>query len=170
MNRVQITLLLSAIALIGAGLTIPSSGAFTPNKSLTKTIQVQLPDLPETLPKSITEEDSHVQLDWKKFKVKKGDSMALIFRRAGEKATTLHKIMSSGKPADGFKHLRVGQIVEFGYSTNKQLQSVRVTPNKTQQLIALQLEKSRLPFPAISQQHLYNYPYHVRAMLVPAFL
>jgi len=146
-----VTLLLSAIALIGAGLTLPSSDAFVPRKTVTKTIQVQLPDLPEIQSEPSIEEAEQVQLDWKQFKVKKGDSMALIFRRAGEKATTLHNIMSSGKAASGFKHLRVGQVVEFGYNANKQLHSLRIKPKRTQQLIA-SLEEDQWQSELISEE------------------
>jgi cell envelope opacity-associated protein A len=97
LNKGQITLMLLSVALISAGLTLPSSDAGTALSPLTKTIQIQLPKQPEFKPESVAHETLPVQLNWKEFKVKKGDSLALIFRRAGEKATTLHNIMSSGE-------------------------------------------------------------------------
>ena len=135
LNKGQITLMLLSIALISAGLILPSSDADTALPPLTKTIQIQLPKQPEIKPESVAHETLPVQLNWKKFKVKKGDSLALIFRRAGEKATTLHNIMSSGETTTRLKHLQVGQVIEFGYDQDKQFQELRFSPKRTQQLI-----------------------------------
>jgi len=114
MNKGQMTLISLAVALIGIGLSLPYSNIDAAQKNLTKTIEIQLPAQTETKPESVTYKITQPQLSWKKFKVKKGDSLALIFRRAGEKATTLHNIMSSGEVTTRLKHLRVGQIIEFG--------------------------------------------------------
>ena len=139
LKKGQIALTILAMAFISAGLTLPTSDATTTpsndNSSLT-TIQIQLPELEDSRPQAITvEPDTDNTLSWRQFKVKKGDSMALIFRRAGEQAKTLHNIISSGKAAERLKHLQVGQIIEFGYSQDNQLQELRFSPRKTQQLI-----------------------------------
>ena len=135
LNKGQMTLVLLSVALISAGLILPSSDAGTALSPLTKTIQIQLPKQPEIKPESVAHEALPVQLSWKEFKVKKGDSLALIFRRAGEKATTLHNIMSSGETTTRLKHLQVGQVIEFGYDQDKQFQELRFSPKRTQQLI-----------------------------------
>jgi len=133
----QITLAILSMAFIAAGLTLPSSDATTTsngNYASLKTIQLQLPELADTQPETLTA-PPEITLSWRTFKVKKGDSMALIFRRAGEQAKTLHNIMASGKTAEQLKHLRVGQVIEFGYNQDDQFQQLRFSPSKTQQLI-----------------------------------
>ncbi|MCW8964362.1 MAG: peptidoglycan DD-metalloendopeptidase family protein [Gammaproteobacteria bacterium] len=134
-NKGRIALTTVALAFIGAALVTPSSPrSATSSSPHLKTIQIQLPELSATQDKEsapVAEPD----LRWEKFKVKKGDSMALIFRRAGEKPGTLHNIMSSGDVTERFKHLQVGQTIEFGYNEDDQFQELKFSPSKTQQLI-----------------------------------
>ena len=75
------------------------------------------------------------EITWKDYKVKKVDSMALIFRRAGEKAGTLHAIMNAGTATKQLAHIKVGQTVSFGYSQDNQFQQLRFSPSKTRQLV-----------------------------------
>lgn len=133
----KIAVSLLACGLIGAGLSLsPSPSARTlsnQNHSL-KTIEIALPESVEAISQQ-TLGPTPPEISWKKFSVKKGDSMALIFRRAGEKPGTLHTIMSSGELTQRFKHLKVGQTVEFGYDANNQLQQLKFTPKRTEQLL-----------------------------------
>jgi murein DD-endopeptidase MepM/ murein hydrolase activator NlpD len=134
-GRLALTLL--AFGLIGAGLTAspyPSTAAFSGQNDTRRTIQIPLPELTEDIIEQATG-PTLPEIQWQKFKVKKGDSMALIFRRAGEQASTLHSILASGTPAQQLKHLKVGQTVEFGYDADKQLQQLKFSPKKTQHLV-----------------------------------
>jgi len=134
-NKGRIALTTVALAFIGAALAIPSGPrSATSSDPHHKIIQIQLPELTATQNKE-SAPAAEPDLKWKKFKVKKGDSMALIFRRAGEKPGTLHSIMSSGGVTERFKHLKVGQTIEFGYNGDDQFQELRFSPSKTQQLI-----------------------------------
>jgi len=134
----QIMLAVLAMAFIGAGVMLPTDNAdltrATPPAPV-KTIQIALPELVITEAEEATLTPEKPNLHWKKFKAKKGDSVALIFRRAGEKASTLYNIMSSGEATNKFKHLQVGQTIELGYGQDEQLQQLRFNPKRTQQLI-----------------------------------
>lgn len=76
-----------------------------------------------------------IQLEWKENTARKGDSLSTLFKRAGLPAKTLHQIMQSGKASAGFKHIKPGQKVRFGYLKG-QLQQVQLYQNKTNTLIA----------------------------------
>jgi murein DD-endopeptidase MepM/ murein hydrolase activator NlpD len=103
-------------------------------------VQIQLPEMTE--PEVIGQPDAPAEevLSWKQYKVKKGDSMALIFRRAGESAKTLHTIMNSGPAAKQLAHLKVGQSVAFGYSAEQEFQQLKFSPAKTEQLVVTRRE------------------------------
>ena len=115
---------------------LPSSDATTSRHDSTvrKTIQLQLPEPKNTQSETIITRPEDT-LSWRKFKIKSGDNMALIFHRAGEQAKTLHDIISSGKEAEQLKHLLAGQTVKLGYSGDNQLQELRLNFNKRQQLV-----------------------------------
>ena len=136
LSKGKIILVLLAVSLITVGLTLPTSKPDQPANNAVTTIEIQLPEQSvDSDPATDAITESEPGLQWKTFKVKKGDSMALIFRRAGESASTLHNILSSGKTAKRLKHLQVGQVVEFGYNQQQRLAELRFRPSKTTQLI-----------------------------------
>ncbi len=125
-----------AFGLIVAGLSlgaIPYSDKNLSGQELTR-IEVKLPDLIETVsPQPVHAAQNSI--DWQEEKVRKGDSLSAIFKRAGLSAKTLHNIMQSGKEAKGFKHIRPGQTLRFGY-TEGQFKQIQLPQNKTSTLIA----------------------------------
>jgi len=53
-------------------------------------------------------------MKWQHVKVKNGDNLALIFKRAGYSAQTLHKITSIGKKTKILKKIHPGDTLSFG--------------------------------------------------------
>jgi murein DD-endopeptidase MepM/ murein hydrolase activator NlpD len=144
-GKSQISIVIVAIGMISAGLTLPTSNSSEasvgkPSSTSTRSVQIELPETTEH--EVIRESDTPAEeaLSWKHYKVKKGDSMALIFRRAGESAKTLHAIMNSGPAAKQLAHLKVGQSVAFGYSAEQNFQQLKFSPAKTEQLIVTRQE------------------------------
>ena len=136
MNKGQFSIMIAAIGMISAGLMLPTSENSQASISgATTTIQIQLPADIAEITETASSVDAEPRISWKHFKVKKGDSMALIFRRAGEKPATLHAIMNSGPVAKQLAHIKVGQTVSFGYSGDSKLQQLHFAPSKTKQLV-----------------------------------
>jgi murein DD-endopeptidase MepM/ murein hydrolase activator NlpD len=148
-GKSQISIVIVAIGMISAGLTLPTSNSseasVEKSSSSTRSVQIQLPEMTE--PEVIRESDAPAEeaLSWKQYKVKKGDSMALIFRRAGESAKTLHAIMNSGPAAKQLAHLKVGQSVAFGYSAEQDFQQLKFSPAKTEKLVVTRQEGNWVP-------------------------
>lgn len=87
----KIALSILACGLIGAGFSLsptPSAQPLSSHNHSLKTIQIALPETVEGVSEK-TLGPTLPEIEWRKFTVKKGDSMALIFRRAGEKPGTL---------------------------------------------------------------------------------
>ena len=141
MGKGHISIVMAAVGIIIAGLMIPTSkdsqASNQPATANTRSIQIQLPTFTESaeLPTTAEIVEQEELPQWKEYKVKKGDSMALIFRRAGETAKTLHSIINSGPAAKQLAHLKVGQTVSFGYSEDQEFQQLKFSPKKTEQLV-----------------------------------
>ena len=135
----HISIVMLAVGMIGAGLILPASKNSEASNQLastsTRSIQIQLPEFTESTEIPATETVEQAPLQWQEYKVRKGDSMALIFSRAGESAKTLHNIINSGAAARQLAHLQIGQTVAFGYSADRELQQLKFSPKKTEQLV-----------------------------------
>ena len=135
----HISIVMLAVGMIGAGLILPASKNSEASNQLastsTRSIQIQLPEFTESTEIPATETVEQAPLQWQEYKVRKGDSMALIFSRAGESAQTLHNIINSGAAARQLAHLQIGQTVAFGYSADRELQQLKFSPKKTEQLV-----------------------------------
>jgi murein DD-endopeptidase MepM/ murein hydrolase activator NlpD len=138
----HISIVMLAVSMIGAGLILPASKNSEASNQLastsTRSIQIELPEFTESTESTeipATETVEQAPLQWQEHKVRKGDSMALIFSRAGESAKTLHSIINSGPAAKQLAHIQIGQTVAFGYSADRELQQLKFSPKKTEQLI-----------------------------------
>ncbi len=60
----------------------------------------------------------------KSFTVSSGDTLSVLFNKAGLNNSLLHSILSKNKDAKRFTQLRVGQVVTFTFDDNKALQSI----------------------------------------------
>jgi murein DD-endopeptidase MepM/ murein hydrolase activator NlpD len=74
-------------------------------------------------------------LRWQRIKVKKGDNLALIFKRAGFSAQTLHKITSLGKPTKILTKIRPGKTVAFGATKDGRLQQLNYSLDQISTLV-----------------------------------
>ncbi|MGB0834432.1 MAG: peptidoglycan DD-metalloendopeptidase family protein [Psychrobium sp.] len=74
---------------------------------------------------TIVEETKVPALQWQSVKVKSGDSLALIFDRAGFSPRTLHNITTVGKATKALKKIMPGQIIKFGADNDGRLQELR---------------------------------------------
>jgi murein DD-endopeptidase MepM/ murein hydrolase activator NlpD len=139
LGKGQISIAIAAISMISAGLMLPTSKNSEASNHLavstTRSIQIQLPEFTEKSAEPVIAEVKPEPLQWREYKVKRGDSMALIFRRAGETAKTLHTIMNSGPAAKQLAHIKVGQTISFGYSAEQKFRQLKFNPSKTEQLV-----------------------------------
>ena len=93
MKKGQVSIVIAAVGMISAAILLPASepSQASIGQAATKVIEIQLPAdsyIMEATPAA----EPAPEITWKDYKVKKGESMALIFRRAGEQAGTLHAI------------------------------------------------------------------------------
>lgn len=104
---------------------IPSNEAEAKRTSqeLVLNIEPSLELIPES--ETITEERS-----WQYFKVKNGDSLSTIFKRAGVSATTLHKLINSSPEAKKLQRIFPGQTLAFDISADNELLAVKHVQNK----------------------------------------
>lgn len=89
-----------------------------------KTAVEQVPAIPQ----KIVEELATIappKLQWQSVEVKAGDSLALIFDRAGFSPRTLYDITSVGKATKALKKIMPGQIIKFGENHDGELQELR---------------------------------------------
>ncbi len=65
--------------------------------------------------------------------VKAGDTLSILFVKAGLDNNVLHKILSTNKDAKRFTHLKVGQKITFELDQNKSLQALssKISPLET---------------------------------------
>ena len=88
-----------------------------------KTVQ-QAPVIPqETVEELAT--IAPAPLQWQSVEVKSGDSLALIFDRAGFSPRTLHDVTSVGKATKALKKIMPGQTIKFGENSDGKLQELK---------------------------------------------
>ncbi|MFY8348978.1 peptidoglycan DD-metalloendopeptidase family protein [Pseudoalteromonas sp. SSM20] len=76
-----------------------------------------------------------VTLDFKEFKVKKGDNLAKIFKRAGFSASTLHKIINANKLNKQLTNIHPGDSLFFAANENNELIQLNYQISRTETLI-----------------------------------
>lgn len=76
-----------------------------------------------------------LELSWQTIEVKNGDNLAILFKRAGFSAQTLHKVTSVGKQTQLLKKIHPGQTVAFGSDQDKVLQQLKYAPDQISTLI-----------------------------------
>ncbi|MDE3273990.1 peptidoglycan DD-metalloendopeptidase family protein [Pseudoalteromonas sp. G4] len=76
-----------------------------------------------------------VTLNFKEFKVKKGDNLAKIFKRAGFSASTLHKIVNANKLNKQLTKIHPGDSLFFAANENNELIQLNYQISRTETLI-----------------------------------
>ena len=88
---------------------------------------------------SVASEAETEAFEYKKdLTVKSGETLSVLFERAGLGNSLLHSILSSSKEAKRFTQLKVGQTVSFEFDENKQLKTLSSQINT---LESIHLEK-----------------------------
>jgi murein DD-endopeptidase MepM/ murein hydrolase activator NlpD len=89
----------------------------------------------ETAAAKPSKELPEVTLDFKEFKVKKGDNLAKIFKRAGFSASTLHKIINANKLNKQLTKIHPGDSLLFAANENKELIQLNYQISRTETLV-----------------------------------
>ncbi|WP_394228705.1 peptidoglycan DD-metalloendopeptidase family protein [Pseudoalteromonas spongiae] len=76
-----------------------------------------------------------VTLNFKEFKVKKGDNLAKIFKRAGFSASTLHKIVNANKLNKQLTKIHPGDSLFFAANENNDLIQLNYQISRTETLV-----------------------------------
>ncbi len=110
------------------------STASQPQKSASIQLKLPLPDnqtsidLESLLPNNteingtpLTDSDNQA---WQSHKVKRGDSLSVLFDRAGVKPDQLIELMKLGKPVDELRRIHPGDIIRIISDTNGQLMAL----------------------------------------------
>lgn len=114
-----------AVAALGSTLLLFSS--ITPSKESTIPVrQASILELPLStlLSTNTSTQASPTIIDWKTEKVKSGDSLSLIFQRAGLADTVLHELMQSNEEAKKLTRIHPGQKIQFNI-VDGQLEDLR---------------------------------------------
>ncbi len=128
-------IIIIAFSLIALGIALRPIEVSANRAAVSTTrVNIALPNQPDMLKTSL-EADNANDIIWKHEKVRKGDSLARIFKRVGLPFSTLHKIISSGNLGKEFKHIKPDQIFDFGYSQERFIQ-LRLATSKTRTLSA----------------------------------
>ena len=89
----------------------------------------------ETAAAKPSKELPEVTLDFKEFKVKKGDNLAKIFKRAGFSASTLHKIINANKLNKQLTKIHPGDSLLFAANENNELIQLNYQISRTETLV-----------------------------------
>lgn len=142
MNKSHFGMATLALALIFTGLNPGSNKADAGKQTISadgptieplKRVSISLPEDARNYQADQSSESGN-KINWRNEKVRKGDSLARIFDRAGLSARTLHDIMASAKEARVLSYLRAGQSIQLGYDHNQQLVGLRFSPLQTRTL------------------------------------
>ncbi len=71
---------------------------------------------------------------YRDFKVKNGDNLALIFKRAGFSAQTLHKLVNSNAETKQLTEIHPGEVLSFASNEQGELQQLKYILSKTDTL------------------------------------
>jgi len=119
-------------------LSIPSDGIINKITSIKQNviaskIQSSLA-LPSPINKPSTKETASPLYVWLDEKVKRGDSLATLFKRNKLSPNDLHKIMRLGKSTKALKYIQPGQTFKFRLDENQQLLEMVYQQNRFQSL------------------------------------
>ena len=138
-KKLHMLVVLASIIAMGTLLTFVSLDAkatradkLEDNASISKKLVVPL-SMPELLDE--VEIPQQVTQNWKKHTVKRGESLALIFKKQKLSPQVLHSIMSSGKTPAVLRQLRPGQQLEFHLDNDNALQELVYHLSRTRSLL-----------------------------------
>ncbi len=89
-------------------------------------IDTAIIDNPTTLTSTLLQEKKSVfsELKWTSYKIKPGQSLALIFKKVNLNPRELHKIITLGKSTKSLNSIKPGQEIKFRISDNGSLQEL----------------------------------------------
>lgn len=87
----------------------------------------------EIIPTSYRFTDTY--LEWKDFSIRSGESLALVFDRAGISPTTLHQLMNTDKHTKSLASLKVGDEIQLGFDEEGRFSQLTYSKNITETLV-----------------------------------
>ncbi|WP_051201896.1 peptidoglycan DD-metalloendopeptidase family protein [Ferrimonas senticii] len=99
------------LALMVLMMALPSPNSLAAQFTPPLPVKLRLP-LTVNLP-SLSETDSEQQAPWQQFTVENGDSMALLFKRAGLSPQTLHQLTQLPQAGKALKNIKPKQVLEL---------------------------------------------------------
>lgn len=69
------------------------------------------------LEKKETKQSSRTKIEWKKFKIRSGESLAVIFNRVGISPATLHHFINTDKHTKALASLKIGDEIHLGFDS-----------------------------------------------------
>lgn len=111
-------------------------------------------DLHQLIENEITGEDNLASsqntddFQYKKtFTVSSGDTLSVLFAKAGLNNSLLHSILSTNKEAQRFTHLKIGQSISFEFDESQELHAVSTPISATETIyLEKQLETEQFAF------------------------
>ncbi len=83
----------------------------------------------------------------KTFTVSSGDTLSVLFAKAGLNNSLLHSILSTNKEAQRFTHLKIGQSISFEFDESQELHAVSTPISATETIyLEKQLETEQFAF------------------------
>ena len=83
----------------------------------------------------------------KTFTVSSGDTLSVLFAKAGLSNSLLHSILSTNKEAQRFTHLKIGQSISFEFDESQELHAVSTPISATETIyLEKQLETEQFAF------------------------
>ena len=138
-NKLHLLVVLASVAALGTLLSFISidAKATRADKLDSPGVQQNSLQLPLPLPDLTDESDAPEPVDqnWQTHVVKKGESLALIFKKQHLSPQVLHAIMTSDPAPAALRQLHPGQQLEFQLDENNQLQKLVYHPNQTRSIL-----------------------------------
>jgi len=139
-NKLHMLVVLASVVALGTLLSFISIDAKATRADKLDSTPVADPvhlHMPLPLPDLTEERDDAepVNENWQTHIVKKGESLALIFKKQHLRPQVLHTIMSTVKSAAALRQLRPGQQLEFQLDENHQLQKLVYHLNQTRSIL-----------------------------------
>ncbi len=138
-RRLHMMVLLALVAIIGTLVSVVSLDAKAKRHAISLNNNPQsklvLPiDIPASAYRPVTAGSTAGSRQWKIATVKRGDSLAAIFKRSGLSAGDLHTIMKLGKETKRLRNVQPGQTFRFLLDEDNDLQTLLYEVNQLETL------------------------------------
>lgn len=99
-------------------------------KPVATEVAASAPEVITTATAKVSEFEQHDSYTWHDYPVKDGDSLALIFKRAGLDANAMYEVIENKSHKKTLKSIHPGQTLSFALDSNNALQALRYQKSK----------------------------------------